>query len=72
MNPELIRDWLRRRGMKQKFFAQQLQLTPAYLSAILRGRKRPSIEVLARMADVTGYSADRLLGRERKRRIRVT
>jgi transcriptional regulator with XRE-family HTH domain len=68
MDRELIREWLRSRGMKQKFLAEQLELTPAHLSAILRGRKRPSIDVLARLADVTGYSADRLLGRQRNRR----
>ena len=63
MDRALIRQWLKSRGMKQKFFAEQLQLTPTYVSALLRGRKRPSIEVLARIADVTGYSADQLLGR---------
>ena len=68
MDKELIREWLRSRGIKQKFLAEQLELTPAHLSAILRGRKRPSIAVLARLADVTGYSADRLLGRQRNRR----
>ena len=67
MDRELIREWLRCRGLKQKFLAAQLQLTPAHLSAILRGRKRPSIDVLARLADVTGYSADRLLGRGRRK-----
>jgi transcriptional regulator with XRE-family HTH domain len=64
MNRELIRAWLKSRGMRQNFFAAQVGLTPGYMSAILGGRKRPSIEVLARIADVTGYSADELLGRQ--------
>jgi transcriptional regulator with XRE-family HTH domain len=71
MDRELVREWLRSRGMKQKFLAEQLELTPAHLSAILRGRKRPSIDVLTRLADVTGYSADRLLGRQRNRRAKA-
>jgi transcriptional regulator with XRE-family HTH domain len=71
MDRELVREWLRSHGIKQKFLAAQLEVTPAHLSAILHGRKRPSIDVLARLADVTGYSADRLLGRQRKRQLKA-
>jgi transcriptional regulator with XRE-family HTH domain len=69
MDCELVLMWLHRRGMKQNFLAACLQITPAYLSAILQGRKRPSVDVLARMADITGYSVDRLLGRKPRRRV---
>jgi hypothetical protein len=54
-------------GHQAKISGAQLQLTPAHLSAILRGRKRPSIGALARMADITGYSADRLLDRMKRK-----
>ncbi|MHC5704997.1 helix-turn-helix transcriptional regulator [Streptomyces tirandamycinicus] len=43
---------LRRRGMSQAEFAQQLGLTRAAVSAWVTGRARPRVDILARIAEI--------------------
>lgn len=50
---ELLR-WLERTACQDAQFAARLGISPAYLSQILHGRRRPGLDVLARMRDLTG------------------
>ncbi len=47
-----IRDWRTRRGFSQREFARELDITAVYLCRVERGRERPSMDLLLRMADV--------------------
>lgn len=49
-------------GLTQAQLAQRVGITQAFLAEIEVGRKRPSIEVLQKLCDVLGCSADYLLG----------
>ena len=49
-------------GLSQTQLAQQVGITQAFLAEIESGRKRPSIEVLEKLCDRLGCSADYLLG----------
>lgn len=49
-------------GLSQTQLAQQVGITQAFLAEIESGRKRPSIEVLEKLCDTLGCSADYLLG----------
>lgn len=46
------------RGMIQKELAERVTITPQFLNDIERDRRKPSHEVLARIADVLGKDVD--------------
>lgn len=47
-----------RKGFTQDAFAEELNLTPNYISAVERGVKSPSLGVLIAMINILGVSAD--------------
>lgn len=49
-----LRAWIDRRGLSDGACADQLGISRAYLSQILHGDRRPSVDMLTRMMDVTG------------------
>jgi transcriptional regulator with XRE-family HTH domain len=46
------------KGFTQDVFAEKLQLTPNYISAVERGVKSPSLDALIAMINILGVSAD--------------
>lgn len=54
VNRESVRGWMVQHGVKQKRLAQQLEVTPEYLSKVLTGQRTPSLDLLARLGDITG------------------
>jgi plasmid maintenance system antidote protein VapI len=64
---DLIQQWLKDRGMKQRFLAAQLGITEHNLCNIIAGRRSFRLSFLVRLADFTGLSTDQLLGRPRRR-----
>lgn len=63
LDTELIKRYLEREQTSQSQLAQKIGVTKTMMNYIVRGLKQPSLLVLERMADVTGYSTDELLGR---------
>ena len=55
----------RDKGVTQRDAAKQLEITPATLSAYENGIKKPSVEVLVRLADFYDVSLDSLLRPEK-------
>lgn len=64
LDTELIKSYLEREQTSQSQLAQKIGVTKTMMNYIVRGLKQPSLLVLERMADVTGYSTDELLGRD--------
>lgn len=60
--PRKIRQRRKLLRLTQTQLAQRLGITQAYLAEIEKGRKRPSLEVLEKLCDTMGCSADYLLG----------
>jgi len=72
LNTPLIKYWLEVHGLKLRYLAARVGVNANYLSSLLGNpRNRPSLEVVVRLADVTGYSMDEILGRKRKHTRRV-
>ena len=57
----------RQQGLKQVELAQKLKVSQAVISSYEVGRTRPHPEVLLKLADVLGVSADELLGRDKSK-----
>ena len=57
-----IRDLRKHQALTQAQLARRVGITQAFLAEIEGGRKRPSIEVLEKLCDTLGCSADYLLG----------
>lgn len=53
-----LRQWRSERGLNQSAAAETFGLTQSYYSKIERGTHTPSTEVLARMAEIVGFSLD--------------
>lgn len=51
---QLLRAWLDRSKLQQKDLASRLEITDAYLSQILSGVRRPSLEILLLIERATG------------------
>lgn len=49
-----LRAWLRRSLKQQKELAAELSITDAYLSQILTGIRRPKLETLIQIEQITG------------------
>lgn len=50
----MLRDWLSRRGMRHKEFADRLGLSAGYLSDLISGAKKPSLPLALRIDQETG------------------
>lgn len=46
--------WLNRSHMRPSELASQLEITRPYMSQILHGERRPSLELLMKIARITG------------------
>ncbi len=60
--PKKISQRRKLQGFTQTQLAQSVGITQAFLAEIEKGRKRPSLEVLEKLCDALGCSADYLLG----------
>ncbi|MEG2000264.1 MAG: helix-turn-helix transcriptional regulator [Evtepia sp.] len=56
-----IRIFRESQKIKQETFAEMVQLSPTYVSAIERGVKIPKLETFVRIVNTLGVSADALL-----------
>ena len=56
-----IQDCRQRQGMKQEELAELSKLSTAFISAIERGVKKPSLEAFIRIANALNVSSDELL-----------
>jgi transcriptional regulator with XRE-family HTH domain len=52
-----IQTWLRAGGHTQRWLAQQLGVTPTYVSMILNARRTPSLGIAKQLEDLTGIPA---------------
>lgn len=60
--PKKISQRRKLQGYTQTQLAERVGITQAFLAEIENGRKRPSLDVLERLCDALGCSADYLLG----------
>ncbi|MGE5494427.1 MAG: helix-turn-helix domain-containing protein [Burkholderiales bacterium] len=60
--PNRIRALRRAQGLTQSQLAKLVGVAQPYINEIERGKKRPSVDVLERLCDSLGGSADYLLG----------
>lgn len=60
--PKRISQRRKLQGLTQTLLAERVGITQAFLAEIEKGRKRPSLEVLEKLCDALGCSADYLLG----------
>ncbi len=60
--PNRIRALRRAQGLTQTQLAKLVGVAQPYINEIERGKKRPSVDVLERLCDSLGGSADYLLG----------
>ncbi len=59
---ERITDIMTKRHITQKQLAEMVNVTESSMSYYLKGERTPRIDVLSRLAEVLGVSADYLLG----------
>lgn len=52
--PAILAHWLRESGLTQSAAAAEMGIPQPHLSAILAGRKRPSLDAALRIANVAG------------------
>lgn len=50
---QLLKDWLDKIGRKHRHFANQIGITPGYLSKIINGKERPSFDLAQAIAKET-------------------
>lgn len=50
----MLRDWLHKRGLTQAHLANQLGISAGFMSDLVSVRKRPSLEMAARISVITG------------------
>lgn len=50
----MFSEHIARSGRTQADWARQLEISPAYLSMLVAGKKRPSLSLAAKIEDVTG------------------
>jgi transcriptional regulator with XRE-family HTH domain len=53
-NLGLVNDWLATHGMTREKLARKLELTPTYLSRVLNGHEKPSLDLIERLAATIG------------------
>ncbi len=69
--PKKLKQKRKQQGLTQAQLSARIGITQAFLAEIESGRKRPSIEVLEKLCDTLGCSADYLLGIEQSRRYKT-
>lgn len=69
--PKRISQRRKMQGLTQSQLAERVGITQAFLAEIEKGRKRPSLEVLEKLCDALGCSADYLLGITPNRQYKV-
>ena len=69
--PKRISQRRKMQGFTQAQLAERVGITQAFLAEIEKGRKRPSLEVLEKLCDALGCSADYLLGITPNRQYKV-
>ncbi|MFA5676274.1 MAG: helix-turn-helix transcriptional regulator [Christensenellales bacterium] len=69
--PKKLKLKRKQQGLTQAQLSARVGITQAFLAEIESGRKRPSIEVLEKLCDTLGCSADYLLGIEQSRRYKT-
>lgn len=58
-----LREVREARNMSQEELARKIGVNQCHISDIERGRRKPSLDVLVKMADALGCSTDELIGR---------
>jgi transcriptional regulator with XRE-family HTH domain len=58
---ERIKDFRKRKGLKQREFAKKLEYSYGYIADLERGRQKPSREFLEKLRHVFGISSDYIL-----------
>jgi len=53
---------IRLKGMRRTWVAEQLQITPNYLSKLMNGERRITPELAVRIADVLGVPVNEVTG----------
>lgn len=61
--PERLKEARKRKGLKQREVAEQLQMTAHSYQQYEGGSRRPNFETLVALADLLEVSTDCLLGR---------
>ena len=61
LDGEKLREWRERKGIAQWELADELGITPGFLSTIETGKRGVSIETLEKISKRTGISADDLI-----------
>jgi transcriptional regulator with XRE-family HTH domain len=69
--PKRINQRRKMQGLTQSQLAERVGITQAFLAEIEKGRKRPSLDVLEKLCDALGCSADYLLGIPPNRQYKV-
>ncbi len=69
--PKRISQRRKMQGLTQSQLAERVGITQAFLAEIEKGRKRPSLEVLEKLCEALGCSADYLLGITPNRQVKV-
>lgn len=57
----ILRQRLEAKGIKHKFVAKQLGVSPAYFAKLLKGEETPSDEAILIIADILGESPQKLM-----------
>ncbi len=60
-NKEKLKAYMEEHGLTCKAFGEMVGVSDAMISYIVRGFKQPSLNLLASICEVTGYSADELM-----------
>lgn len=63
LNKELLKKYLKENGISHAKFGEMIGCNQQFVSFMLAGKKQPSLLLFANMCQVTGYTADELLGR---------
>jgi len=64
--PKSLHEWLDRTGRTQKWLAQQIGVTDAHISMLLRGSRRCSVEKAIRLSKLTGVAVENLVAWPRR------
>lgn len=57
---QALREWMQRNDCNQAELAGMLEVTQGHLSAILRGKRRMTVELIVRANVVTGLAPEKL------------
>jgi transcriptional regulator with XRE-family HTH domain len=66
--PQLLKDWLHRRGLNQQEGCEELGIRPEEMSMFVNGRRRPSLEKAVKIERLTGIPASSWVSSPRDKR----